>query len=203
MLAREAALGIHVDAAAARPNVLLLFVDDMGYSDTAAFGSPNVSTPHLDGLIHSGVKFTQWISAASICTPSRAALQTGRYALRTGCTGVEEARRVIPTPSNPGGLDPAQHMSLATALGRAGYSTGMAGKWHLGINEHEQARHFTPVAVCASGFELGSSIDRMALHPLIAHLRPSVASTATSRTSARLTRMPPCAKWERMASRTR
>ena len=65
---------------------------------------------------------------AAICTPSRAALQTGRYALRTGCTGVEEAHRVIPTPANPGGLDPTEHLSLATALSRRGYNTAMAGK---------------------------------------------------------------------------
>lgn len=140
----RAALPIRVDAAP-RPNILVLLADDAGYSDFASFGATNVSTPHIDALVHSGVQFTQWISAASICTPSRAALQTGRYPLRTGCTGVEEARRVIPTPSNPGGLDPAQHMSLATALQSAGYRTGMAGKWHLGINHNDQDRRFSPV----------------------------------------------------------
>ena len=141
------ARGLRVDASAPRPNVLFFLADDMGYADTAAFGSPNVSTPHIDALVRSGVKFTQWVSAASICTPSRASIQTGRYALRTGCTGVEEARRVVPTPSNPGGLDPSQHMSIATALGRAGYKTAMAGKWHLGINGNG---HGEPQALCRS-----------------------------------------------------
>jgi len=69
-------------------------------------GRQNVSTPHTDRLIRSGIQFTQWISAAPICTPSRAALQTGRYPIRTGCMGDEEKFRVIPTPSNPhGNLD--------------------------------------------------------------------------------------------------
>eukprot|EP00462_Mataza_sp_D1_P020361 CAMPEP_0175148006 /NCGR_PEP_ID=MMETSP0087-20121206/16353_1 /TAXON_ID=136419 /ORGANISM="Unknown Unknown, Strain D1" /LENGTH=127 /DNA_ID=CAMNT_0016433349 /DNA_START=81 /DNA_END=461 /DNA_ORIENTATION=+ len=107
----------------------------MGYSDLAAYGSPNVTTPNIDKLISRGMKFTQWISAAPICTPSRAALQTGRYPIRTGCMGNVEKYRVIPTPSNPGGLDPTEHTSIATALSvHANYRTGMAGKWHLGIN---------------------------------------------------------------------
>ena len=101
----------------------------MGYSDLASYGSPNVSTPHVDSLVSSGMKFTQWISGASICTPSRAALQTGRYAIRTGCLGNVERYRVIPTPSNPGGLDPSSHISMARALKEGGYYTGMSGKW--------------------------------------------------------------------------
>ena len=115
--------------AAPRPNILVLLIDDMGYSDLASFGSPNVSTPHIDGLGAAGMRFTQWISAAPICTPSRASLQTGRYAIRTGCMGDDTAHRVIPTPASPGGLDPSQHVSLAAALRTAGYRTGAAGKW--------------------------------------------------------------------------
>lgn len=112
-------------AAAARPNVLTLLIDDMGYGDLPAYGAPNVSTPHIDALVASGMRFTQWISAASICTPSRAALQTGRYPIRTGCVGNVEQYRVIPTPANPHGLDPSSQVSLATVMRRAGYATGM------------------------------------------------------------------------------
>ena len=128
----------------------------MGYSDLPAYGSTNVSTPHLSALIASGMRFTQWISAAPICTPSRAALQTGRYPIRTGrsasalvvgssaqtvskshqklllasgCIGNVEQYRVIPTPANPHGLDPRTETSIATALRRANYATGMSGKW--------------------------------------------------------------------------
>ena len=109
--------------------MLLFLIDDMGYSDLGAYGAPNVSTPHVDSLAASGVKFTHWVSAASICTPSRAALQTGRYPIRTGCIGNVERYRVIPTPANPHGLDSAAHTSLAAALKPAGFRSGMAGKW--------------------------------------------------------------------------
>ena len=106
--------------------------------------------PALDALVARGMKFTQWVSAASICTPSRAAIQTGRYPPRTGCTGNVERYRVVPTPSNPHGLDPATEMSLATALKPAGYATGYSGKWHLGINGNTagnaQDHRFTPNA---------------------------------------------------------
>jgi arylsulfatase A-like enzyme len=63
--------------AASSPNVLLLFVDDLGYGDLGCFGRQNISTPNIDSLAADGIKFTQWLSADSICTPSRAALQTG------------------------------------------------------------------------------------------------------------------------------
>jgi steryl-sulfatase len=149
-----------VDMTARRPNFLVFLIDDMGYSDTAVFGSPNHTTPHFDALVNSGMKFTQWISAAPICTPSRAALQTGRYPIRTGCMGNVEKYRVIPTPSSPGGLDPTEHLTLAHALRQAGYATGMSGKWHLGINGNsgkgsEPDSAFTPNA---NGYEtyLGS-----------------------------------------------
>lgn len=135
---------------AVRPNILVILIDDMGYSDLATFGSPNASTPHIDALVASGMKFKQWISAASICTPSRASLQTGRYPIRTGCMGNVEKYRVIPTPANPGGLDPKEHTSLARAMKTAGYATGMSGKWHLGINGNAvgepQDHRFSPNA---------------------------------------------------------
>ena len=131
-----------------QPNILVILIDDMGYSDLQAFGSPNASTPHINKLVQDGMKFTQWISAASICTPSRAALQTGRYPIRTGCMGANEQHRVIPTPSSPHGLDPEQHISIAAALKTANYRTGISGKWHLGINgngmSEEPDYQFTP-----------------------------------------------------------
>eukprot|EP00658_Telonema_sp_P-2_P013189 TRINITY_DN14998_c0_g1_i1.p1 TRINITY_DN14998_c0_g1~~TRINITY_DN14998_c0_g1_i1.p1 ORF type:complete len:511 (+),score=34.21 TRINITY_DN14998_c0_g1_i1:259-1791(+) len=79
--------------------------------------------------------WTTWGTATSLASGAPTYPHpTGRYAIRTGCVGVEEARRVIPTPTNPGGLDPDQHLSIATALKHAGYRTGMAGKWHLGLS---------------------------------------------------------------------
>ena len=141
-----AALATAAAGSATRPNVLIFLIDDMGFSDLGAFGSTNHSTPHIDGLVTSGMKFLSWTSAAPICTPSRAALQTGRYPIRTGCIANTNAHRVIPTPSSPGGLDPDQHISIARALSSAGYNTGMSGKWHLGINSDGQDRHYTPNA---------------------------------------------------------
>jgi arylsulfatase A len=64
--------------AAGKPNFVVFLVDDLGYGDVGCFGRNNVSTPNIDSLARDGIRFTQWLSAASICTPSRAALQTGR-----------------------------------------------------------------------------------------------------------------------------
>merc|ERR1712166_1691610 len=135
-----------VIASAPRPNIVAFLIDDMGYSDLAIFGSPNVSTPHIDGLVRRGMKLTHWISAAPICTPSRAAIQTGRYPVRSGCVGVEESRRVIPTPTNPGGLDPTTQLSIAAALKLAGYRTGISGKWHLGDSSSGLNHKFHPTS---------------------------------------------------------
>jgi arylsulfatase A-like enzyme len=85
----------------ARPNILIFLIDDMGYSDLSVYGSKNHSTPNIERLAKRGTRFTNWISGSSICTPSRASIQTGRYAARTGCTGNVEQYRVIPTPSSP------------------------------------------------------------------------------------------------------
>ena len=125
LAAARGTLSVATVTAPTRPNILMMLVDDMGYSDVAAFGATNVSTPHIDALIRRGVKMTQWISAAPICTPSRASLQTGRYPIRTGCMGNVERYRVILSPSNIGGLNPAR------ALKTAGYATGMSGKVKL------------------------------------------------------------------------
>ena len=63
-----------------KPNILVLLIDDMGWSDLGCFGSPNNTSPEIDSLVGRGLRFTQWVSGSSICTPSRASIQTGRYA---------------------------------------------------------------------------------------------------------------------------
>eukprot|EP00938_MAST-03A_sp_MAST-3A-sp1_P005480 g5480.t1 len=119
-----------------RPNILIFLIDDMGYSDLSVYGSKNHSTPNVERIAKRGTRFTNWVSASSICTPSRASIQTGRYAVRTGCTGNVEQYRVIPTPSSPYGLDPNTEISLARALSKHGnYTTSLFGKWHLGIGQ--------------------------------------------------------------------
>lgn len=74
-------LGLQV---AAKPNILILLADDLGYGDLGCYGNHSVKTPNIDGIARDGVKMTQHLTAASTCTPSRSALLTGRYPVRTG-----------------------------------------------------------------------------------------------------------------------
>lgn len=114
--------------AVAQPNIIILFADDMGYGDLACYGHPTIDTPNLDRMAREGMRFTQFYAAASVCTPSRAALLTGRYPIRSGMAGVQ--RRVL-FPDSTDGL-PASEITLAEALKDQGYATACIGKWHLG-----------------------------------------------------------------------
>jgi arylsulfatase A-like enzyme len=123
------------------PNVLVLLVDDLGYGDVP--GNVLYSTPEIDRLAAEGARFTQWISASSICTPSRAALLTGRLPQRYGMASSDWRFRVVNSLALPGGL-PHREDTLAELLRDRGYDTRLVGKWHLGVGdggEHLPTRH--------------------------------------------------------------
>uniref|UniRef100_A0A8C0NRB2 Arylsulfatase A n=4 Tax=Canis lupus TaxID=9612 RepID=A0A8C0NRB2_CANLF len=122
-LALASAVGL---AAAGPPNIVLIFADDLGYGDLGCYGHPSSATPNLDQLAAGGLRFTDFYVPTSLCTPSRAALLTGRLPVRMGLyPGVLE-------PGSRGGL-PLEEVTLAEVLAARGYLTGIAGKWHLGV----------------------------------------------------------------------
>ena len=110
------------------PNYIVIFVDDMGYGDLGVYGNPTISTPHLDKMAFEGQKWTQFYSAASVCTPSRAALLTGRLPVRSG---MASSKNPVLFPNSLSGL-PATELTLAEKLKEKNYKTAIVGKWHLG-----------------------------------------------------------------------
>ena len=114
-------------AQSARPNIILIVADDVGYGDIGAYGAPDVKTPNLDRLAREGVRFTDFYAAPS-CSPTRAALISGRYYQRVR---IERPLGGASTAAATQGL-PATGRSLPALLKSAGYATGLIGKWHLG-----------------------------------------------------------------------
>lgn len=107
------------------PNVILIYTDDQGSVDVNCFGAKDLMTPHLDSLAQRGVRFTQFYSAAPVCSPSRAAMLTGRVPQRAGVPGNVSSGR------GHAGM-PTDQVTIAEMLREAGYATGHVGKWHLG-----------------------------------------------------------------------
>ncbi len=115
-----------VDRASDRPNVVLILMDDLGYGDIGSYGGTDAKTPNLDRLARDGVRLTNAYANGAVCTPTRAALISGRYQQRVGLEWV-----VGGTPQAKSGL-PASGASLPALLKKNGYVTGLFGKWHLG-----------------------------------------------------------------------
>lgn len=111
-----------------RPNFVVIFADDLGYGDLSCYGHPTIHTPHLDQMAAEGMRFTQFYTAASVCTPSRAGLLTGRLPVRNGLCS--DNPRVFTVRAASG--IPAEEITLAEALADRGYVSGCFGKWHLG-----------------------------------------------------------------------
>ncbi|HEY1171632.1 MAG TPA: sulfatase [Verrucomicrobiae bacterium] len=128
-------------AAASSPNFIVIFCDDLGYGDLSCYGHPTIRTPHLDRMAAEGIRFTDFYASAPVCTPSRAGLLTGRYAVRSG---MASSKRRVLFPDSKGGL-PSSEITIAKALKSKGYTTAAVGKWHLG--------HLPPYLPTSHGFD--------------------------------------------------
>ena len=133
-----------------KPNVILIYTDDQGTLDLNSYGARDLHTPHMDALARRGVRFTQFYAAAPVCSPSRAALMTGRYPQRAGLS--------TNAASDRGGKNemPASQITIAEMFKDAGYTTGHIGKWHMGYSD--------PAMPNAQGFDysfghMGGCID--------------------------------------------
>ena len=125
------------EVSAAKPNIVLIMADDLGYGGISCYGNTEIATPVLDSLAKNGLKFTDFHSNAPVCSPTRAALLTGNYQQRAGLEGViyvqGETREV--------GLDTTE-VTIAELMKNNGYATGIMGKWHLGYNkEYNPVQH--------------------------------------------------------------
>jgi arylsulfatase A-like enzyme len=115
-----------------RPNIIIILADDLGYGDLGAYGHPTIGTLNLDRMAAEGQKWTSFYAQAPVCSPSRAALLTGRLPVRNGMYGL--ARPVAPKVLRDNAVQglPLGEITLAEALKARGYTTGIIGKWHLG-----------------------------------------------------------------------
>ncbi|MDQ3652756.1 MAG: sulfatase-like hydrolase/transferase, partial [Acidobacteriota bacterium] len=109
----------------ARPNVILIYADDLGYGDVSSYGATGLKTPNIDRLAREGLRFTDGHAPAATCTPSRYAMLTGEYAWRKPGTGV--------LPGNAALVIEPGRTTLPAIFQRSGYTTGIVGKWHLGL----------------------------------------------------------------------
>lgn len=120
---------VNADVHAEKPNVIVIMADDLGYGDLSCYGATSLETPNIDRLGAEGVRFTNGYCSASTCTPTRYSMLTGTYAFRGERTG-------IAPPNSPAIIKPGTE-TMPSILQRAGYTTGVIGKWHLGLGGEE------------------------------------------------------------------
>ncbi|MFD1144862.1 arylsulfatase [Larkinella insperata] len=108
-----------------KPNIVLIYADDLGYGDLSCYGATKIKTPHIDRVAAEGLRFTNAHATSATCTPSRYSLLTGQYAWRKTGTGI--------APGDAALLIPTDRVTLPGMLQQAGYQTGVVGKWHLGL----------------------------------------------------------------------
>lgn len=121
-----------------RPNFVIIMVDDMGYEGVSCFGNPYFETPEIDRLAAEGMRLTDFHSSGTVCSPTRAGLLTGRYQQRAGIEAV--IHPVADHPEHRKGLQRSE-TTFAEVLQRAGYATGIIGKWHQGYPQNSQDYH--------------------------------------------------------------
>lgn len=127
-----AALGFG-ETGGARPNIIFIMADDLGYHDLGSYGQEEIATPHLDRLAARGIRFTDVYSGSSVCAPARSSLMTGRHAGNTTIRGNFPAEGGVLDLNGSRRLPlPEEDVTLAEVLQAGGYVTGMAGKWGLG-----------------------------------------------------------------------
>ncbi|RME69366.1 MAG: arylsulfatase, partial [Verrucomicrobia bacterium] len=121
---------VPASSAGERPNIVIIYGDDIGYGDLSCYGATAVQTPNIDALAEAGVRFLSGYSTAATCTPSRYSLLTGEYAFRN------RAAKILPGNA-PLIIDP-DRPTIASFLKAQGYATGMSGKWHLGLGRPDE-----------------------------------------------------------------
>ena len=153
----SAAPASEVNAAEAMPNVVIFYVDDLGYGDLANYGHPIVKTPHIDQLANEGIKYTQYYAPAPLCSPSRAGLLTGRTPYRTGIRSWIPEGQDVHLGEN--------EITIAHLLKQKGYETAVMGKLHLNggiqMEEHPQTTDmgFDYAFVMPGGFVKNASVE--------------------------------------------
>ena len=144
-------------SSATKPNIVIIYTDDLGYGDVGAYGAKDIPTPNMDKLANGGVRFTNGYATSATCTPSRYALLTGRYPWRQGA-------KILPGTA-PLIIDTAQ-MTLPKMLAAQGYHTGLVGKWHLGlgsgyVNWNEKVTPGPNEVGFASAYFMAATQDRV------------------------------------------
>jgi len=125
---------VYADDQNSQPNVILMYVDDLGYGDLGTYGHPVIKTPNIDRLASEGIKLTAFYAPSPLCSPSRAALLTGRTPYRTGIQSW--------IPQNTEAYLSKKEITIAASLKEHGYQTAIVGKWHLngGLDREDQAQ---------------------------------------------------------------
>jgi arylsulfatase A-like enzyme len=172
-------------AGAQHPNIVFILADDLGYTDVSCFGSKYYETPNIDRLAANGMRFTNGYTCGPNCQPSRAALMSGQYGPRIGIYTVggidrfEWETRPLRPVDNVTSL-PLDKITIADTLKKAGYATGMFGKWHLGTDDaHFPTKRGFDEAIESSGLHFDFKTQPESTSPIFSPIMPSISSSVT------------------------